>query len=371
MEVGLIQIMPSFGYPGMSDQEVYEDEARLAVLADELGYDHVWVVEHHFEDYSFCPDNFVYLANIAGRTKRIRLATGAVIVPWNIQPLRVAEKAALLDTLSHGRAILGIGRGLSRREFNQFGINMDESRDRFDEATPMILDALESGVMEEHHGKYFDQPRATIRPRPASSFRDRTAQVAMSPESALEAAKLGVQMMAFNYKPLPVLKDDIDRYRSAFISQHHREPKPMLLSEMTVCDTDANRARENAERYCATYLHSVVHHYEMMGEHFKNAKGYSTYAESAELMRAAGMEMAAKGYVEGQIWGTPDQMLRKFEERLSFLGETGALFAFRFGGAPMEVAERSLRLVAKEVMPVLKKMTAAVAKVSEPQHAAA
>src|ERR1700722_1254774 len=203
-EVGLIQIMPSFGYPGVSDQEVYEHETRLAVLADELGYDHVWVVEHHFEDYSFCPDTFVYLAHLAGLTKRIRLATGAVIVPWNIQPLRVAEKAALLDTLSGGRAILGIGRGLSRREFDQFGIKMDESRDRFDEAAPMILDALESGVMEEHHGKYFDQPRATIRPKPASSFRGRTAQVAMSPDSALEAAKLGVQMMAFNYKPLPV-----------------------------------------------------------------------------------------------------------------------------------------------------------------------
>ena len=371
MEAGIIQIMPSFGYPGMSDREVYEHETRLAILADELGYDHVWVVEHHFEDYSFCPDNFVYLAHIAALTKRIRLATGAVIVPWNIQPLRVAEKAALLDTLSGGRAILGLGRGLSRREFNQFGISMDESRDRFDEAAPMILNALESGVMEEHHGKYFDQPRAVIRPKPASSFRDRTAQVAMSPDSALEAAKLGVQMMAFNYKPLPALKEDIERYRSAFISQHRREPKPMLLSEMTVCDTDAKRAREHAEKYCATYLHSVVYHYEMMGEHFKNAKGYSAYADSAELMRAAGMEMAAKGYVEGQIWGTPDQMLRKFEERRDFLGETGTLFAFRFGGAPLEVAERSLRLVAKEVLPVLKKMSGSKASQAQDAHAAA
>src|ERR1700733_6029117 len=152
MEIGIAELMPSFAYEGISDAKLYADEIAIAQAGDEYGYDHIWVVEHHFEDYSYCPDNFVYLAHLAGLTKRIKLATGAVIVPWNIQPLRVAEKAALLDTLSGGRAILGIGRGLSRREFNQFGINMDESRDRFDEAAPMILDALETGVMEEHHG---------------------------------------------------------------------------------------------------------------------------------------------------------------------------------------------------------------------------
>ena len=98
METGIIQIMSSFGLQDFSDQQVYDEEVRQAVLADELGFDQLWVVEHHFEDYAFCPDNFVYLAHIAGQTQRIRLATGAVILPWNIQPLRVAEKAALLDT---------------------------------------------------------------------------------------------------------------------------------------------------------------------------------------------------------------------------------------------------------------------------------
>ena len=357
MEVGMVQVIPSFGYPGMSDQDVYAEELSQAILADELGLDHVWVVEHHFEDYSFCPDNFVYLAYLAGLTKRIKLATGAVIVPWNAQPLRVAEKAALLDTLSGGRAILGIGRGLARREFDQFGIPMDESRERFDEAAPMILDALETGIMEEHHGKYYHQPRAALRPRPFKSFRDRTTQVAMSPDSALEAAKLGVQMMAFNYKAPEAQKADIDLYKNEFRKIHGREPRPMLLTDMTVCDTDAERARANAEKYCAAYLHSVVYHYEMLGEHFKNAKGYDTYGVGADAMRAMGMEAMAKGYVEGQIWGTPDQMLRRFEERRKYLGETGALMAFRFGGLPAEVAERSMRLFAKEVLPVLKSWT--------------
>ena len=112
---------------------MYKEELELALRADELGFDSIGIVEHHFEDYSFCPDNFVYLAHLAGITKNAKLMTGAVIVPWN-DPLRVAEKAALLDEISDGRLILGLGRGLSRREYDQFGINMDESRDRFHEA---------------------------------------------------------------------------------------------------------------------------------------------------------------------------------------------------------------------------------------------
>jgi alkanesulfonate monooxygenase SsuD/methylene tetrahydromethanopterin reductase-like flavin-dependent oxidoreductase (luciferase family) len=366
MEVGIVQVMPAFGYPDMSDAAIYDEELRLALLADTLGFDHVWVVEHHFEDYSFCPDNFVYLAHLAARTERIRLATGAVILPWNTQPLRVAEKAALLDLLSGGRAILGIGRGLSRREFGQFGIPMEESRDRFDESAPMILEALETGVMAEHHGQYFHQPRAVIRPRPSRSFKDRVTQVAMTPDSVHEAAKLGVQMMAFNYKSPEMQKRDLDEYRAEFRRLHGAEPRPALLTDMMVCDSDAARAEENAHRFGACYLQSVLYHYELMGEHFKKLKGYDAYNVGADAMRAMGLETIAKDYVQRQIWGTPDQILRKFEERRHLMGDVGSLCAFRFGGAPFEVAERGMRLFATEVMPVLRSWTSE----AESRHAA-
>jgi alkanesulfonate monooxygenase SsuD/methylene tetrahydromethanopterin reductase-like flavin-dependent oxidoreductase (luciferase family) len=206
MNIGIEQVMQSWGWDGVSDEQVYDEEIKIALMADELGYDDVWVVEHHFEDYSFCPDNFVYLAHLAALTKRIKLATGASILPWNTQPLRVAEKAAMLDLLSNGRFILGFGRGLSRREYDQFGIPMEESRGRFDEAADMILKALETGVMEEHHGQYFDQPRAVIRPKPKSSFKHRLKQVAMSEDSVEEAALLGAQMMQFTYGDWGILR---------------------------------------------------------------------------------------------------------------------------------------------------------------------
>src|SRR3954467_15928014 len=129
MRVGVQMIFQSWGYdPSLSDGQVVAEEIQLGELADELGYHALWPVEHHFNDYSFCPDNTVLLANMAARTKRILLGTGAVILPWN-QPLRVAEKIALLDHLSGGRVLFGMGRGLARREYAGFGIPMDESRD--------------------------------------------------------------------------------------------------------------------------------------------------------------------------------------------------------------------------------------------------
>ncbi|MGR8949209.1 MAG: LLM class flavin-dependent oxidoreductase, partial [Gammaproteobacteria bacterium] len=223
MEIGLQLLSSSWGERQITDSQVYKEELELALRADELGFDSIGIVEHHFEDYSFCPDNFVYLSHLAAKTKHAKLMTGAVIIPWN-DPLRVAEKAALLDELSDGRLILGLGRGLSRREYEQFGIDMDESRGRFDEATPMILNALETGVMEAHDGKYYQQPKAVIRPAPTRSFKGRINQVAMSGDSVIEAATIGAKMMQFSYKPMEVHKQEIDTYATEYRRLHNDAP---------------------------------------------------------------------------------------------------------------------------------------------------
>jgi alkanesulfonate monooxygenase SsuD/methylene tetrahydromethanopterin reductase-like flavin-dependent oxidoreductase (luciferase family) len=98
----------------------------LALLAEPLGYDRIWSVEHHFDDYAMCPDNVVLLSYLAAQTKRVKLGMGAVILPWN-DPLRVAEKMIMLDHLSDGRALFGMGRGLSRSEYAPFMVAMDRS----------------------------------------------------------------------------------------------------------------------------------------------------------------------------------------------------------------------------------------------------
>jgi hypothetical protein len=129
MRVGVQMVFQAWGYEGrVTDGEIIEEEIHLGELAEALGFHALWPVEHHFFDYSFCPDNTVFLAHMAARTKRILLGTGAVILPWN-DPLRVAEKISLLDHLSGGRVLFGMGRGLARREYAGFGIPMDESRE--------------------------------------------------------------------------------------------------------------------------------------------------------------------------------------------------------------------------------------------------
>jgi len=104
------------------------------------------------------------LSYLAGITSHADLGTAAVSLPWH-EPLRVAEQVAMLDHLAQGRFRFGIGRGPSRREFSHFGGTLNETRERFDEAAPMILEALRSGWIEGN-GKFYPQPKTPVRPRP-------------------------------------------------------------------------------------------------------------------------------------------------------------------------------------------------------------
>src|SRR3954453_17540047 len=133
MDVGLQMVFASYGRSNVSDADVWDEELGLARLAADLGFDVLWSVEHHFNDYSFCPDNLQLMAYLAATCPNVDLDTAAVILPWH-GPLRVAERVIVVDLLSKGRLRLGMGRGLARREFHAFRGTMDESRERFDEA---------------------------------------------------------------------------------------------------------------------------------------------------------------------------------------------------------------------------------------------
>ncbi|MEE2926612.1 MAG: LLM class flavin-dependent oxidoreductase, partial [Chloroflexota bacterium] len=116
-----------------TDFQVYRDELRLADLAEPLGYQSIWGVEHHFTDYTMCPDVLQFLTYMAGRTQDALLGTMVVVLPWH-DPVRVAEEVSMLDNLSEGRMILGIGRGLAKVEFDGFRLDMSQSRARFAES---------------------------------------------------------------------------------------------------------------------------------------------------------------------------------------------------------------------------------------------
>ena len=178
MDVGLQMVFASYGWSGVPDAQVWDEEIKLAALAADSGFDVLWSVEHHFNDYSFCPDNLQLMAYLAAVCPNVDLGTAAVILPWN-DPLRVAERAIMVDLLSKGRLRLGMGRGLARREFHAFRGTMDESRERFDEAAAMIVGALRTGFIEGD-GKFYPQPRTELRPSPYKPIDGRIYAVASS-----------------------------------------------------------------------------------------------------------------------------------------------------------------------------------------------
>jgi len=130
VQVGLLMVFQNFE-DAVTDQVAWERDIELAGLAEPLGFDTLSAVEHHFFNYAMSPDNTQFLAHMAAKTERIKLLTGAVILPWH-DPLRVVERMIVLDHLSQGRALFGIGRGLARREYDTFGVDMNEARARFD-----------------------------------------------------------------------------------------------------------------------------------------------------------------------------------------------------------------------------------------------
>ena len=353
MDIGVQVIFSSQGWPGISDSQVYDEDTSLALLAEELGFDVVWAVEHHFFDYSYCPDNIEWLAYIAGRTSRVDLGTAAVIMPWN-DPLRVAERIALLDQVSGGRVRFGMGRGLSRREFALFpGISMDESRQRFDEASTMVREARATGFIEGD-GPFYPQPRAPIRPAPSRSFVGRTYAVASSDDSVEAAARLGARMVMFADRAWKSRLAGIERWRSLHREFHGTEAPRPLICDFVYCHHEAAVATERGPRYLATYLESVLEHYEVMGTHFETTTGYEAYATAAGALRRMGQGGFIRGFLDATAHGTPGEILDNYRARWELIGPFDVAPAFRFGGIPYAEAEAAMRLFAAEVIPELR-----------------
>src|SRR5882672_1139860 len=144
---------------------LYQNALTQLETADRLGYDHAWVVEHHFlEEYSHSPAPESFLAAASQRTKKIRLGHGIFQLTTN-HPARVAEKVAVLDLLSNGRCEFGMGESASITELTPFGRDMETKREVFEEAVAAIFPMF-TKVGTEHHGKYFDIPLRNVVPKP-------------------------------------------------------------------------------------------------------------------------------------------------------------------------------------------------------------
>jgi alkanesulfonate monooxygenase SsuD/methylene tetrahydromethanopterin reductase-like flavin-dependent oxidoreductase (luciferase family) len=207
----------------------------------------------------------------------------------------------------------------------------------------------------EGDGKWFKQPRVEVRPRPTKDWRDRMVMVSMSPSSAEVAARYGLKALRFSQGEWEHSMPEIDTYRATFEQLHGREAPPFIISDFIVCFDDPGKVAEYTDKYFAAQFFQVANHYEFGGEHFKSLPSYSTYVTLGEMSDAAGgPEKAYKGYIAGNLIGTPDELWEKHLLRRKMVGDYEIIANFSFGGMPYDLVYKQMKTFAEKVMPRLK-----------------
>ena len=336
-----------------ADAKRYREEIDTALKIEDLGFDSLWDVEHHVSPYTMIPNPLQLLTYFAGATKKLEFGTMVVVLPWH-HPLRVAEDMTMLQHVLNGRrAYIGFGRGAARREFRQLGFDMNESKERFSEAIQIVKLALtqEKFSFEGQHYKMHD---ITMRPRP------RDPQQLMddfhfswgSPSSAPVGASFGLRPMIIPQKAWEEYHADLAAFGQARKEAGYGPTRPRMHFNMYCAETH-EKAEEGAQRYIREYADSARRNYELDSDHFKNIRGYEHYADRAALMKELMASKDAMGdmYVANHVWGTPDECLEKLQKLSSAFHPEEFMLVCRYGSMPQDVAEKSIDLFAKEVLP--------------------
>jgi len=341
---------------GLSDAAVLAEHMALGDLAEPLGFDSLFALEHHFTGYAMSPSPTQLLSYYAGRTKRIILGTAVIVLPWH-DPVRVAEEIALLDILSHGRCVFGFGRGAASVEYAGFRVSMEEARARFVESAQIVIRALTQEVFD-WEGEFFTIPRMSIRPRPISHPERRFYASSVSPESAEIMAKLGFGLLVIMQNEWPKAAEDIRRYRDITVSVGHAPRPPIISTNVSVAESRAE-AHERAAKYLARKWDSIDAHYHFSDGHLAGVKGYEFYGGMAKtyskMKDAAFRQKATDFYVKIQIVGTPDDCIQQVGELQRLTGLDHLVGEFGYGGMPHEEAQANMRLFAERVLPVLQR----------------
>ncbi|WGD45186.1 LLM class flavin-dependent oxidoreductase [Streptomyces cathayae] len=212
MKFGIMNLFPVGD--GESDHQVLRETLEEIELADELGFDSVWLAEHHFSKYGVLGSPVSFGMAVAERTKRITIGTAVLVLPLH-NPLRLAEDIAALDVLSRGRVSIGVGRGYQALEFSGFGIPLEESKIRYQETLEVLRLAL-SQENFSYHGEIFHYDNVTTYPRPYTAGGPPILQGTVSPESFRSRGEIGEPIITSpNFTPLGIMQKNFSLYRAA------------------------------------------------------------------------------------------------------------------------------------------------------------
>ncbi|GAA3494173.1 LLM class flavin-dependent oxidoreductase [Streptomyces prasinosporus] len=348
MEFG-VNFFPVVDPERKSASTYYDESLRLAALAEALGFEHVQTVEHYGSPYGgYSPDPVVFLTAVAARTSRIRLVTGAVIAAF-AHPVQIAARLAQLDNLSHGRLDAGFGRGFLPDEFELFGVDMGESRTRFDEVVDACV-ALWSGREVRFEGEVHRFGPVTGFPRPYQ--RPHPPVFVASATSAASCALAGERGHHLQVVPSVTSREQLTAmtaaYRGARAAAGHEGPGRIQIKYTCYLGEDRATAladaRAGEENYVRTMAGAVASWAEARSEQYP---GYEAFVEK---VRAYDFDRSLADHKV--LAGTPDEVAAQIEAIRGWYGDDLCLsLQFNPGHLPFDRAERAVELFAREVAP--------------------
>ena len=329
-----------------SEYELLQDSLAQIELADRLGYDYAWVVEHHFlEEYSHCSAPEVFLGAASQRTRRIRLGHGIIQLPTN-HPIRVAERVATLDLISGGRVELGLGEGQGPVELHPFGARVREKRDVWEEAVKALIPAF-TATSWEWHGRFFDFPARNIIPKPYQRPHPPLWVACSNIATIADAGRWGMGALGFQFVSPEAARAWVHRYyleqtgRLTKLADYPTNANVAMVSGFMCAETD-QEAQAKAAGW--TFFVFCLSHY---GRHGIPNPGEGNMWELYEQWRQTpkAQETLKAGLIGSPV--TIRQRLREFEtahvDQVILLNQAG-----RTSHADICA---SLELFAREVMP--------------------
>ncbi len=339
-----------------SDAALYKAALEDAQLGYELGYSAVWMIEHHFTDYYPTPNPLMMLSQVAAMCPGLGLGTCVMVLPW-YNPLRFAEDVSMLQMLSDAPLHIGIGRGTAKLEYDAFGIEMSEARDRFRESWEIVEKALE-GEPFTYSGEHYSVT-SPLRLRPELKGRKPHFYGAIgSPQSAEIMADLRLPPLALAQFPDHLLRSILENWgrRTREHGRSANGTKPILI-QCYVADTD-EEARAEAKRYLPLYFQRQVEHYEVLKNPWKDIAGYEQFSRFfANLLELSDPAKIDK-FLDMNAIGSPETVARRLQQ-LNDIGFNHFVMTTATPGVPDEVRHRNMRRFASDVMPQFKLTSAA------------
>lgn len=317
----------------------YESMIEQVVTMETLGYDHVWLTEHHFTEDAYNPVPLAMACALAARTSRIRIGTFVMLMPF-MHPVRAAEEAVLADILSNGRFDLGVGQGYTHEEFDGFCIKRSERGARLEEGLGIVQRLLtEENV--SHEGRFTQIKGVTLMPRPVQQPIPIWVG-ARGPKAIRRAAAMGANLMT------TLGPDPVPEYLAALQSLG-RDPAQARVAQLRmvyVAETD-DQAWEEAQHH----LWHVFDYYRGVLSSAADVEGDKELADwpmkRAEDLRDS--PIAADLFV-----GSAETVAAKLDRFVSGTVCTDFILSTHLAGIDVRLSTRSLELFAREVMPAFR-----------------